>query len=85
MAEIKVERRRGILPWILGLVVLVLMIWAVSRSVSDARRVDDDRGAAAADALRDDTPPRLRQYARATEVESAREESVREMPAGIAA
>ena len=75
MVEIRVERKRGILPWIIGLVLLVLVIWAVSSSVSHARRVDDDRGAAAADRLRDDTPPRLRQYARATGVESVREMS----------
>jgi hypothetical protein len=63
VAEIKMGRKRSMLPWIIGLVLLLLVILVVSKTRSHARTMDEDRGAAAADALRDDTPPRLRQYA----------------------
>jgi len=63
MAEIRVERKRNLLPWIIGLVLLVLVVLVVAKTRSHPRTMDEDRGAAAADALRDDTPPRLRQYA----------------------
>jgi hypothetical protein len=66
VAEIKIERkqsRRRILPWILALVVLVLAIWGVAKAM-DRRPVSNTRtGASPVDSLRDDTPPRLRQYA----------------------
>lgn len=66
MAEIKIERKqRSLLPWILGLVLLVLVIWGVSKVMARNRTGGDSRGAAAADTLRDNTPPRLRQYAQA--------------------
>jgi len=69
VAEIKIERKqqRSLLPWILGLVVLLLVIWALTRTMSHRQGVPADRdGSAASDTMRDDTPPRLRQYARAT-------------------
>jgi len=65
MAEIEVERsQRRILPWILALLFLVLVIWGVAKAM-DRRPAQPGvhPGAAAADTLRDDTPPRLRQYA----------------------
>jgi len=44
MAEIKVdrvERKRSILPWILGLALLALALWGISRMMDD----DRDEGA----------------------------------------
>jgi hypothetical protein len=74
MAEIKIERKqRSVLPWIIGLVLLVLVIWGLSRAMVHARTVDEDRGAAAADTLRDTTPPRLRQYAQVTDFDMVTE------------
>ncbi|HEV2853901.1 MAG TPA: hypothetical protein VHC97_13950 [Thermoanaerobaculia bacterium] len=65
MAEIKIERKqRSILPWIIGLVLLLLVIWALTKTMnrSEAAPVDRD-GSAASDTFHDPTPPRLRQYA----------------------
>jgi Na+-transporting methylmalonyl-CoA/oxaloacetate decarboxylase gamma subunit len=70
VAEIRIERKqRSILPLIIGLVLLVLVIWGLSKVRSREEAGDRGRGAAATDALRDDTPPRLRQYARAAGAE----------------
>jgi hypothetical protein len=65
VAEIKIERGRrgGILPWILALALLVLVIWGVGRAMERRPAPAVHSGAAAADSLQDDTPPRLRQYA----------------------
>lgn len=72
MAEIKIERKqRSILPWIIGLVLLALVIWGVSKVMDRSRTGDENHGAAAVDTLRDNTPPRLRQYAQATGLDSA--------------
>jgi hypothetical protein len=66
ITEINLERKpqRSIAPWILGLVLLLLVIWALVRTMD---RRDDaaplDRGSAASEKLRDNTPPHLRQYA----------------------
>jgi hypothetical protein len=71
VAEIKIERKqqRSLLPWILGLVVLLLVIWALTKTMNRSEAAPADRdGSAASDTLRDDTPPRLRQYARVTGV-----------------
>ena len=66
MAEIRIERKqRSLLPWLLGLVLLVLVIWGVSKMMDRRATPDRNPGAAAADQLRDDTPPQLRQYAQA--------------------
>lgn len=67
MAEIKIEpkRRFNALPWILGLVLLVLVILgglsaaAHRRAAAPVHRT----GAAAADTQWDNIPPKLRQYA----------------------
>ena len=42
MAEIRVERKRtSLLPWILGILLLALVIWAVAESMdNDADDVD---------------------------------------------
>jgi putative exporter of polyketide antibiotics len=42
MAEIRVERKRtSLLPWILGILLLALIIWAVAESMdNDADDVD---------------------------------------------
>jgi putative exporter of polyketide antibiotics len=41
MAEIRVERKRtSLLPWILGILLLALIIWAVAESMDND--VDDD-------------------------------------------
>lgn len=64
MAEIRVEhKQRGILPWILGLVLLGLVILGLASVMGrdDGRRTRD-AGAAAAESTWD-TPPHLRQYA----------------------
>lgn len=68
MAEIKIERKqRSLLPWILGLVLLLLVIWALTKTMNRSEAAPADRdGSAASDTWRDNTPPRLRQYARAT-------------------
>jgi len=65
VAEIKIERKqRSIVPWILGLALLLLVIWALVKTMdrSEAAPVDQ-RPAAASETLRDNTPPHLRQYA----------------------
>jgi Na+-transporting methylmalonyl-CoA/oxaloacetate decarboxylase gamma subunit len=71
VAEIRIERKqRSLLPWLLGLVLLVLVIWGVSKMMMDRREMPDrSPGAAAADQMRDDTPPQLRQYAQAFQPE----------------
>ncbi len=64
MAEIKIERKqRSIVPWILGLVLLLLVIWALVKTMDRGEAALVDRGSAAAETLRDNTPPRLRPYA----------------------
>lgn len=64
MAEIKIERtQRSILPWLLGLVLLVLVIWGLGKVMRRDQVPERGPGAAAADAMRDNTPPQLRQYA----------------------
>ena len=69
MAEIRIERKqRSILPLIIGLILLVLMIWGLSKVSQRAEAGKRGRGAKAVDAFRDDTPPRLRQYALAAGV-----------------
>jgi len=71
VAEIRIERKqRSILPLIIGLVLLVLMIWGLSKVSHRAEPGNPDRGARTSDALRDETPPRLRQYALAAGVEA---------------
>jgi hypothetical protein len=65
VAEIKIERKqRSIVPWILGLVLLLLVIWALVKTMdrSEAAPVES-APAAAAEKLHDSTPPHLRQYA----------------------
>lgn len=45
MAEIRVERKRtSLLPWILGILLLALVIWAVAESMDND--ADDDAGTA---------------------------------------
>jgi len=63
MAEIKIEpKRRSLLPWILGLVLLALVIFGLMAAAEDRNAAGTaDHGTATT--LRDDTPPRLRQYA----------------------
>ena len=66
MAEIKIERaqRSSLVPWLLALALLVLVIWGVTKVMNRRPAAPDLRpGAAAADAIQDNTPPRLRQYA----------------------
>ncbi|MFL6198187.1 MAG: hypothetical protein ACJ76J_03335 [Thermoanaerobaculia bacterium] len=43
MAEIRVERKRtSLLPWILGILLLALVIWAIAESMdNDADDVND--------------------------------------------
>lgn len=42
MAEIRVEKKRNsLLPWIIGLVVLGLLIWALSGLLDDDEREDE--------------------------------------------
>ena len=79
MAEISIERsiesntapsterkRFNVLPWTLGLVLLLMLaIWGLSKMASNAEAAAPGHGAPAADTLQDNTPPRLRQYARA--------------------
>lgn len=67
MAEIGIERKqRSLMPWLLGLVLLVLVIWGLTKMMDRRQAPDGNPGAAAVDTLRDDTPPQLRQYALAT-------------------
>ena len=64
MAEIRVERkeRRSLLPWILGLLLLVLVLWGISEMTG---REDGaaDAGATAVGVTIQQQPPALRQYA----------------------
>jgi len=62
--ESNAERKHfNLLPWTLGLVLLMLAIWGLSRMASNAEASAPGHGAPAADTLQDNTPPRLRQYA----------------------
>lgn len=66
MAEIKIEpkRRVNVLPWILGVVFLVLVILAAASAAHRHAAAPIHRsGAAAADTQWDNIPPQLRQYA----------------------
>ena len=73
MAEIKIERKqRSLLPWIIGLTLLALVIWGVATMMDRDDTGTEGRGAAAADTLRDSTPPHLRQYALATGIADGR-------------
>jgi hypothetical protein len=63
VAEIKIERKHSVLPWILGLVLLVLVIWGVARTAHHGPVAAHHPKATAADASWDNIPPRLRQYA----------------------
>lgn len=66
MAEINIERKhqRSIVPWILGLVLLLFVIWALVKTLDRRNEAAPlDRGSAASEKLRDNTPPHLRQYA----------------------
>ncbi|MFL6202645.1 MAG: hypothetical protein ACJ76J_26030 [Thermoanaerobaculia bacterium] len=64
MAEIRVEKkeRRNILPWILGLLLLVLVVWGITEMSDRDDRVDD-AGASAVGVTIQQQPPALRQYA----------------------
>lgn len=64
MAEIRVERkeRRGILPWVLGLLLLALVIWGVTQMAESDGAVEDG-GASAVGVTIQQQPPALRQYA----------------------
>ena len=64
--EINIERKhqRSIVPWILGLVLLLFVIWALVKTLDRRNEAaPPDRGSAASEQLRDNTPPHLRQYA----------------------
>ena len=63
MAEIRVERkeRRGMLPWILGLLLLALVLWGISGMAG--RDADTAGGASAVGVTIQQPPPALRQYA----------------------
>jgi hypothetical protein len=66
VAEIKIEpkRRINVLPWIVGLVLLVLVILAAASTAHRRAAAPIHRsGAAAADTQWDNIPPKLRQYA----------------------
>jgi hypothetical protein len=66
ITEINIERKhqRSIVPWILGLVLLLFVIWALVKTLDRRNEAAPlDRGSAAAEQLRDNTPPHLRQYA----------------------
>jgi hypothetical protein len=52
-----------VLPWIAGLVLLMLAIWGLSKMAPNAEAAAPGHRAPAADTLQDKTPPRLRQYA----------------------
>lgn len=64
MAEIRVEKneRRNILPWILGLLLLVLVVWGITE-MSDRNGAVEDSGASAVGVTIQQQPPALRQYA----------------------
>jgi hypothetical protein len=63
MTEIRIVRRqRGILPWIVGLVLLVAVIWGVAHAARHPAAAQRPK-ATATDASWDNIPPRLRQYA----------------------
>lgn len=66
ITEINIGRKpqRNIVPWILGLVLLLLVIWALVKTMDRRNEAAPlDRGSAASEKLRDNTPPHLRQYA----------------------
>ena len=65
VTEIKIERKqRSVVPWVLGLVLLLLVIWALVKTMDRSEAAPVDRGpAAATERLHDNTPPHLRQYA----------------------
>ena len=67
MAEINIERKpqRSIMPWVLGLVLLLFVIWALVKTLDRRNEAAplEDRGSAASEKLEDHTPPHLRQYA----------------------
>jgi hypothetical protein len=65
VTEIRIERKqRSVVPWILGLVLLLLVLWALVKTMDRSEAVPVDRGpAAATERLHDQTPPHLRQYA----------------------
>lgn len=42
MAEINVERKKNVWPWIVGLIVLLLAIWAIAELMDDDTRVRND-------------------------------------------
>lgn len=66
ITEINIEHKpqRSIVPWILGLVLLLFVIWALVKTLDRRNEAaPPDRGSAASEKLRDNTPPHLRQYA----------------------
>jgi hypothetical protein len=66
VAEIEIEpkRRVNVLPWIVGVALLVLVILAAASAAHRREAAPIHRsGAAAADTQWDDIPPQLRQYA----------------------
>lgn len=76
MAEIKIEpKRRSLLPWILGLVLLALVIFGLMAAADRNAAAPADHGAATT--LRDDIPPRLRQYAWTPEAPAGAPETAR--------
>jgi hypothetical protein len=79
VAEISIEssmesntetKRFNVLPWMAGLVLLMLAIWGLSKMAPNAEAAAPGHRAPAADALRDNTPPRLRQYALAPRIQA---------------
>ena len=69
MAEIRIEPkpRGGMLPWLLGLIVLALVILGLASALHRRPAAPVHRsGAAAADTQWDNIPPKLRQYAAQT-------------------
>lgn len=65
MAEIRVERkeRRGMLPWILGLLLLALVLWGIAEMTGRDDGAAEDAGASAVGTTIQQQPPALRQYA----------------------
>jgi hypothetical protein len=63
VADTKIEpKRRRLLPWILGLVLLALVAFGLMAMAADRHAAAaPDHGTATT--VRDDIPPRLRQYA----------------------
>jgi hypothetical protein len=63
VADTKTEpKRRRLLPWILGLILLALVAFGLMAMAADRKAAGAaDHGRATT--LRDDIPPRLRQYA----------------------